>query len=397
MSRFHSYINSAKKIVESYNGEKPFAIFLKQFFSSQKKYGSKDRKHIAALCYNYFRLGFAAAELGMEEKMLLGMFLCEEQPSEILGQFKPEWNQLIASSLEEKLAEVKDQFQLADLFPFGGELNRNIIFEDFSRSFLVQPDLFIRIRPQAKSTVLKKLEKSRLPWHLVNEDCVRLPASTNIEEYFLVDKEVVIQDYSSQQSLNFLRTAALEDNFSFTKDKPTIDAWDCCAASGGKSILLKDIFDKKLDLTISDIRASIVLNLHQRFKRAGIKEYKYFISDISQADFTPVSSDYDLIICDAPCTGSGTWSRTPEQLCYFKESSITYYSDLQRRIVTMVLPHLQGGGIFVYITCSVFSRENEMMAAYIEEQMCCERLFEEVIKGYDKKADSMYVAVFRKR
>jgi 16S rRNA (cytosine967-C5)-methyltransferase len=107
----------------------------------------------------------------------------------------------------------------------------------------------------------------------------------------------------------------------------------------------------------------IILNLHQRFKRAGIKEYNYFISDLSKPDFTPSSSNYDLVICDAPCTGSGTWSRTPEQLFFFNEASITHYSELQRKIVVQVVQHLKAGGIFVYITCSLFRAENEELTA----------------------------------
>jgi 16S rRNA (cytosine967-C5)-methyltransferase len=224
---------------------------------------------------------------------------------------------------------------------------------------------------------------------------VQLPATTNVEDFFIIDKEVVIQDYNSQQVLNFLKDEAIQNGFS-GKSKHVIAAWDCCAASGGKSILLTDIFHNKIDLTISDIRASIVLNLHLRFKRAGIKEYKYFISDISQADFTPVASDFDLVICDAPCTGSGTWSRTPEQLCFFKEQSITEYSNLQQKIITHVLPHLQTGGMFIYITCSVFKQENEMIAAFIQEKFNCKLRHQQLLEGYNRKADSMFVAVFEK-
>ena len=73
------------------------------------------------------------------------------------------------------------------------------------------------------------------------------------------------------------------------------------------------------------------MNLHRRFKKAGIKEYKYFIADVGNADFKPGQLDFDLIICDAPCSGSGTWSRTPEQLCFFTEEKII---DLENELIS---------------------------------------------------------------
>ncbi|MES2891623.1 MAG: Fmu (Sun) domain-containing protein [Bacteroidota bacterium] len=393
MSRFHSYINSATTILESYHGDKPFAIYLKQYFASNKRFGSNDRKQVAALCYNYFRLGKAASNSNMTEKLLLGAFLCEQEFSKLLDNLKPEWNEHIGESLSQKTNLVADFFKLTDIFPFREKLSAGIDHERFCTSFLVQPSVFLRIRPAATSVVEKKLSKSGLSFEFIGDDCVQLPPATNVEEYLSIDKEVVIQDHSSQQVLNFLKPSSSQSSLL----KTPFDSWDCCAASGGKSILLKDIFNKQVSLTISDIRASIILNLHQRFKRAGIKEYKYFISDISQPDFMPVSSEYDLVLCDAPCTGSGTWSRTPEQLHFFKEPAITHYSELQRKIVSQSFPHLRSDGLFVYITCSVFRQENEEMTRFIREDLSAELLFEEVLKGYSIKADSMYVSVFRKK
>ena len=147
---------------------------------------------------------------------------------------------------------------------------------------------------------------------------------------------------------------------------------------------------------MSDIRGNIILLLHRRFKKAGIKEYNYFIADITSEEFTPGEPSFDVIICDAPCSGSGTWSRTPEQLCFFKQASIKEYSNLQRKIVTSAMPRLRKGGLFIYITCSVFKLENEAIASFVAEKFNCELLSLQMLKGYDKKADSMFVAIFRK-
>ena len=95
MSIFNSHLNSAVTILRSYNGNEPFHLFIKKYFSANKKYGSKDRKQITSLCYNYFRLGNAAANISLEDKILLGTFLCENKKSEFLKSIKPDWNNLI--------------------------------------------------------------------------------------------------------------------------------------------------------------------------------------------------------------------------------------------------------------------------------------------------------------
>ena len=68
------------------------------------------------------------------------------------------------------------------------------------------------------------------------------------------------------------------------QEESHLKAWDCCAASGGKSILLKDKFPR-VQLTVSDIRETILRNLRQRFQRAGIKDYHAFVADLSKPSF----------------------------------------------------------------------------------------------------------------
>jgi 16S rRNA (cytosine967-C5)-methyltransferase len=184
--------------------------------------------------------------------------------------------------------------------------------------------------------------------------------------------------------------------------------WDCCAASGGKSILISDILKRNLVLTVSDIRLNILFNLHHRFTKAGIKDYNYFLADLSLPQFEfpepgfkgintkNVTKSFDIIVCDMPCTGSGTWSRTPENLFYFKAEWIDEYVIKQQQIVTNAATYLQKGGLLFYITCSVFKKENEEVAQFVKEKLQLELLHMELLKGYDKKADSMFVAVFTK-
>ena len=393
MSRFHSHINTAKNILDNYQGDKPFAIFVKQFFAANKKYGSKDRKSIASLCYHYFRIGKACSDIPKEEKILGASFLCETNESLLMEHLRPEWNEKIALSVHEKILFLGQENLLQEIFPFQDCLSAGVDREAYCLSLLVQPDLFIRIRPQAKKEVVVKLEQSGLQWQLMNDHCVRLRNSDKVADFFELDKEVVIQDANSQQVLDYLQQPGVLES---AVGNEQLAVWDCCAASGGKSILLMDLLDRKIDLTVSDIRASILANLQQRFKSAGISSYGSFVADMNSDATKPPRSDFDLIICDAPCSGSGTWSRTPEQLSFFKKTTIQTYANLQQKIVANSLPHLKTGGLFVYITCSVFKAENELNANYIADSLNCKLLHQQLLPGYHQRSDSMFVAVFRK-
>lgn len=396
--RYQSYLNTTQKIINSYKGEEPLANYLKKFFAADKKYGSKDRKYVASLCYAYFRLGKAAATGSTEENILTGLFLSETIYNEVIHFFKPEWDEWTSKPLEEKIALVN--FDVKNIFPFSDALTGTVSHSKFCTSFLMQPKLFLRIRPNKKNIVIQKLQKAKIPLALTGEDCIALSNATKLDSIIETDKEAVIQDYNSQQVFNFLKT------FKFGKDAVT--AWDCCAASGGKSILLYDVLKRNIELTVSDIRLSILLNLHQRFLKAGVKRYDYFIGDLNVADFKfPALTskgahgggpqhNYQLIVCDAPCTGSGTWSRTPENLAYFDAATIEEYAIRQKQIVSNVIAYLQNDGLLVYITCSVFKKENEEVAQFIKEKFHLQILHMELLKGYDKKADSMFVAVLKK-
>jgi 16S rRNA (cytosine967-C5)-methyltransferase len=395
--KYDNQLRYASNIIEDYKGEKPLAAWLKEFFRANKQMGSNDRKTVADLLYNYYRLGHALKTTPNKQKILAGLFLCNESPIALLAHFKPEWNERISLPLPEKILLLNNdpsllpKFSVNEIFPWHNELSEGIDYEAFSRSFLIQPDLFLRIRPGKADKVKDQLEKANISFNLYPPSTVALTNSTKLDEVIETDQDAVVQDYNSQKAGELI--TRVESNL-----QPKIKVWDSCAASGGKSIMAFDI-NPAIQLTVSDVRESIIENLHKRFQRAGIKNYTSFVTDLSQRDSGissthPVgNTKFDLIIADLPCSGSGTWSRTPEQLYFFKPEKIIYYSSLQKRIIDRVLPALKKGGVLLYITCSVFKKENEEVVNYITKGGLTLK-HKEVLTGYQLKADSMFAAIF---
>jgi 16S rRNA (cytosine967-C5)-methyltransferase len=264
--------------------------------------------------------------------------------------------------------------------------------EKFCESFFIQPDLFLRLRPGHEDAVKRKLTNAGISFESISETCFALPNSTKIESVIDINKEAVVQDLNSQMTGTLLKSE-------IPNLKSEITAWDCCAASGGKSIMLYDYYYPGIELTVSDIRPSIIANLKKRFEDAGIKNYKPAIVDLTDEKNIQSSifnNQYSTIICDAPCTGSGTWSRTPEQRYFFNHLTIEQFSHQQKKIVSNILPYLRPGGYLLYITCSVFKKENEEVIETIQNEHSLQLIKMELLKGYDRKADTLFAALLRK-
>ncbi len=378
--RHFSYLNSAKRVIETYQGQEPLAIYLKQFFAQNKQMGGKDRKQIAALVYNYYRIGHSPNDVTMDDKILTATFLCSQQSNFVLQNIKPEWDEQVTLPLAAKIKLIQPTALLNYLFPFVDELSDGIETEKFQFSFLQQPKLFLRIRPGKQKQVIQKLADAFIHFEMIDEQCITLANGTKIEEVLLVNKEVVVQDYNSQQ---------VGKCFQFANKASVYDA---CAASGGKSIMAFDA-NNTIKLSVSDLRESILINLRKRCGDAGINLYHSFLADLSKPSDN--TEKYDYIIADVPCTGSGTWSRTPEQSFFFNPSSIEDFAAKQKMICQQLITKLNPGGSLIYITCSVFKKENEDVVEFLKEKFSMEVVQQELLKGYDLAADSMFFSKLR--
>lgn len=388
---FQRYLNYAVSIIEKYNGAEPFHLYLKKYFSEHKKHGSGDRKKISSLCYEYFRIGKAVSNsFDVKEKILLASFLTGNIPVFLLNEYHKEWLSWIQLSLTEKIEKVSLFFSIEKLFPFRKELSKEIDFSKFNRSFLTQPRLFIRIRPGKAFNVFNNLKSAGILFETINENCLAFNQNEKITGILKIDKEAVIQDYNSQRVADFF----LPVNSS---EKYPLKVWDCCAASGGKSILAFDHLQKMV-LTVSDKRKGILDNLKLRFSKAGIKNYQSFVADLSLGKIIEeIKVPQDFIMADVPCSGSGTWSRTPEQLLFFSENKINEYAHLQIKIVTNAVKYLSKRGYLLYITCSVFKKENEENVNYFQENLNLDLVKSGYLKGYEMKADTLFAALFTKK
>jgi len=376
-------LKTFQRILSEYPAETPLSKFLPGFYRQNKQMGSSDRKVASRLVYNYFRLGRALANRPQDERLVLAEFLCNTQSNSFLQYFKPDWAACVAFAIDEKIDLIQKtypDFKLEDVFPWSDKISADIDQQAFLKSFFVQPDLFIRVRNGYDHLVKAELTKAQIAFKDEGDGCYSMPNGTKLETIFPIQHWFEVQDYSSQQTAKYFKPQKW-------------DAWwDACAASGGKSLLLHEE-EPDIKLVVSDIRESILANLDERFRSAGLVKYQRKQLDLTQNNDQALHDyEFDGIILDAPCSGSGTWGRTPEMIAQFESPKIDFFQRLQKTIATNVIKHLKPGKPLIYITCSVFKAENEDVVDYLIKECGLKPESIEVLKGYGHKADSMFVA-----
>jgi len=379
-NRIAQQLRSFDRLLADYDWKEPLARFLTRFFKENRQMGSNDRRTLSRWIYSYCRIGNAVLHLPAHTRLVIAELLCH-QASDLVTVMAPEFDELQSRSIDEKIAVLHqhDGFDIQTVFPLLAHTSAELDQLRFLKQLFVQPDLFIRLLPDTFPAVVQHLDEQAIAYRVLSPTCIALPNGTQLNQYPALAGTYQVQDWSSQQTGAYFEAKSGEY------------WWDACAASGGKSLLLMQSYPH-IHLLVSDVRSSILRNLDERFDLAGMKHYRKKLIDLTK-DPTPILGNerFDGIILDAPCSGSGTWGRTPEMMRLFDETRLQYYVALQQRIATHIIPFLKPNAPLIYITCSVYADENEQQVNFLQSKgLTLERMA--LLKGYENRADTMFVA-----
>lgn len=129
---------------------------------------------------------------------------------------------------------------------------------------------------------------------------------------------------------------------------------DCCSAPGGKSIRLSHKFNKVTSFDIYPHRVNLISEYKRRMKVENVCEK---VEDSSK--FNPdYENAFDVVLCDAPCSGSGVFNDNPDMKLFRSENALEELNKLQISIIKNVSRYVKKGGYLYYSTCSILNREN---------------------------------------
>ena len=184
------------------------------------------------------------------------------------------------------------------------------------------------------------------PWGLR----IRLAADAkspaiNAEPAFLKGL-VEVQDEGSQ-------LAAL-----FSAAKPGEQVLDLCAGAGGKTLALAAMMDNKGQLFATDDDKRRLAPIHERLKRAGARNVQVRTPKSVGREIDDLAGRMDLVLIDAPCTGTGAWRRNPDAKWRIRPGALEQRLKDQVDVLERAVPLLKPHGRICYITCSVLEEEN---------------------------------------
>lgn len=138
---------------------------------------------------------------------------------------------------------------------------------------------------------------------------------------------------------------------------------DLCAAPGGKSTLLASLLNEEDLLIANEVIQPRAAILTENLTRWG--QMNTWVCNNDPKDFSRLPGYFDVMLIDAPCTGSGLWRKDEEALDEWSAEHVKLCSERQKRIVADALPALKEDGILLYATCSYSAEENEQIGDWL--------------------------------
>lgn len=181
---------------------------------------------------------------------------------------------------------------------------------------------------------------------------IRIPWSSgknfpfNVEPSFLKG-EFEVQDEASQ--LCALLTGA----------KAGMKIADVCAGGGGKTLALAAMCENSSDIVAYDHDANRIAPIHERLRRAGVDCVDVRTQRIGAPALADLNGKMDVVLVDAPCTGSGTWRRAPDTKWRLTKQNLEKRQNDQQDALRLGAPLVKKGGVLCYVTCSILPQEND--------------------------------------
>jgi 16S rRNA (cytosine967-C5)-methyltransferase len=184
------------------------------------------------------------------------------------------------------------------------------------------------------------------PWGLR----IQLPAEAKSPaihaEPAFIKGMVEVQDEGSQ-------LAAL-----FTGAYPGEQVVDLCAGAGGKTLALAAMMENKGQLYATDDDKRRLAPIHDRLARSGARNVQVRPPKSIGSELDDLAGRMDLVLIDAPCTGTGAWRRNPDAKWRMRSGALAQRVKEQADILDRAVPLLKPGGRIAYVTCSVLDDEN---------------------------------------
>lgn len=216
----------------------------------------------------------------------------------------------------------------------------------------------IRVHPQKKAAESAYgFQKSTsvawtsLGWYLQERPSFTLDPLFHAGAYYVQEASSMFLEQALKQTIN------LSSN---------IRVLDLCAAPGGKSTHIQSLISENSLLVSNEVIKSRSAILQENLTKWG--GANIVVTQNDPQDFSRLHDFFDVIVVDAPCSGSGMFRKDPEAIQEWSTDHVALCNQRQQRILSDVLPSLKEGGMLIYSTCSYSKQENEEVVDWLIQQ-----------------------------
>ncbi len=344
MQKAAQYQAVLELLTEIFKDKFPADNIINAYMRERKYIGSKDRRFITETVWKIIRnrrkLSFDAGS--DDVRKILMVYLQDEDLDLIFGNgdYAP-----AALSKEEKIwLKHKNE----EVYPADVEAEcPKWLFEKIQDMALLKSlnepaTADLRINTKSRGDVIDKLRNEGLFFAptVYSPIGIRSTERVNLNNCIAYKEGLIeVQDEASQLA------AILSDV------RPEHKVIDYCCGAGGKTLTISFLMQGQGNIHIHDISKKRLEAIKERAERLNVKN----IETVSELK----DKDYDRFIVDAPCSGTGTWRRSPDAKFRLTPEQLGELNKVQAEILETAYEHTQTGGRIVYITCSVLPDENE--------------------------------------
>ncbi|RPE09357.1 RNA methyltransferase [Chitinophaga lutea] len=223
----------------------------------------------------------------------------------------------------------------------------------------------VRLQPQKTTGIaglFPQLDVTPVPWSRYGYYLSSRPS-------FTFDPQFHAGAYYVQEASSMFLEEAIRQTMDL--DEP-LKALDLCAAPGGKSTLIQATLHPQSLLVANEVIKSRAALLSDNISRWGADNV--VVTNNDPRDFSRIGEYFDLIVADAPCSGSGLFRRDPEAIDEWSYDNVMLCSQRQQRILADALPALKAGGVLIYSTCSYAREEDELIMDWLLENFPLENI-----------------------
>jgi len=344
---------------------RPAAEALKDWGLSHRFAGSGDRAAVGNIVYDALRRRSTACWLLGEETpraaafgaLLLEWEVDPDSLDAVLAgdRFAPQpLSDAERAGAIERMAAAPPQEIAANLPAWCVERFHQVFGEQWAREaagLAGRPPLDLRVNTlkSDRPRVLAALGQGAEPGALV-DTAIRIPPVTGDRRHPNVQIEpgfqkgwFEIQDQGSQLAARLCGA------------QPGMQVLDYCAGAGGKTLALAASMENRGQIFAHDADKGRLAPLFDRLRRAEARNVQVAARP---QDLTPLEGRMQLVVVDAPCTGSGTWRRKPDAKWRLSERQLDARMAEQAAILDAAARYVAPGGRLAYITCSIFEEEN---------------------------------------